>query len=733
MKPLYKDPTKTPEERTEDLLSRMTVAEKFAQLRLMKVTKDEQQAEVLDEAVLDRNLDRCGLFYNNFSMSVANLNRIQKWALTKTRLGIPVAIHGESLHGFRHKDAVCFPQAIGLASAFNKELHEEVATEIGREAAAGGMNMTYAPNLDLSREPRWGRVEENYGEDPYLTGELGLAYIRGYQKHGVSACPKHYVAHGSPERGLNLGPVHAGRREFFETMFVPFARAIRDGKPQGVMPAYSEWDGVPVHASRYLLTELLRDKLGFDGVVVSDYGAMQMFNTFHRTAADPVTAGKMGLAAGVDIECRNPYAFGEETEAAAERGEFPMELVDQAVRRHLLFKFRKGLFDNPYLPEYEGDFRNEKTLELAQRAGRESVVLLKNEGGLLPLSGREKIALIGPNADVPQLGDYTVPEAMDHAVTLRQALDERLGGVGFARGCSIAGGTDEMIEEAVALAARSDVAVLMLGDNSNVHGGIGWGEAEEDGSVAVTCGEGYDSHTLTLPGRQQELLEKVYATGTPVVLILETGRPCAILWAKEHIPAILEAWYPGERGGCALADILLGDFSPCGRLPISFPRSVGHIPCYYNHKHSSCGYYKKPGSPDHAGRDYVFDVPDPLFRFGDGLSYTTFAYSDLALSREKGKPGDVLTVSVTVTNTGDRASGLPVLLFVTDDFCRITPFVEQLKGFEKIFLQPGEAKTVSFTLDSAAFSFINENYEPEVEPGTFTLRVADKTAVYEVI
>ena len=733
MEPIYKDKTKTPEERTEDLLSRMTVREKFAQLRLMKVPTDRQKLEVIPDEVWEENIDRCGQLYNNGSMSPANYNRLQKWALEKTRLGIPVIVHGESLHGLFHKDGVVFPQGLGLASAFDKAQHEKVAEEIGREAAAAGIHMTYAPNLDISRDPRWGRVEENYGEDPYLTGELGLAYIRGFQKSGSRSCPKHYAGHGSPERGINLGPVHYGLREFYEIMFPAFEKAVGEGKPGGVMPAYHSWDGVPVHASRFLLTELLRDRLGFEGTVVSDYGAIKMFQTFHKTAPDPETAGRMAMTAGVDVECRHPFGFGPELEAAAERGDFPMETVDRAVRRELLLKFRLGLFDDPYIPEDPAPFRSAGSLALARKSARDGAVLLKNEGALLPLSGREKIALIGPNADNAQLGGYTASSAMAHAVTLRRALEERLGdGVSFHRGCTIAGGSDEAMEDAVNAARAADVAILVLGDNSNYYGGIGWGDAETDGSVAVTCGEGFDQHTLDLPGRQEELLEKVCATGTPVVLILETGRPYAVVWAKEHVPAILQAWYPGEQGGYALAELLLGDASPCGRLPVSFPRSVGHLPCFYNRKPSAGGYYHKPGSPEAPGRDYVFDAPEPLFRFGDGLSYTSFAYSDLTLSREKGGADEPLTVSVTVENTGAFPSGEAVLLYVTDDWCRISPFVEQLKGFEKIFLAPGEKKTVSFTLDRSAFSFINEEMRPEVEPGAFTIRVGELTASYTI-
>ena len=735
MTPIYKDPAKSTDERVEDLLSRMTLAEKFSQLRLMKIPKEDQQAEELDLDVARANLGRMGQMYNNYSMSVKNLNRLQKWAVEETRLGIPIAIHGESLHGLRYDKAPVFPQVEGLASSFDRELVREIADETGREAKAAGFHMTYAPNLDLSRDPRWGRVEENFGEDPYLTGEMGVTYIRAFQAHGVTSCPKHYAAHGTPERGLNKGPVHIGPREFRELMLPPFARAIKEAKAGAVMPAYSEWDGVPVHASRYLLTEVLREELGFQGVVVSDYGALEMLHNVHKVAENEVAAGKTGLWAGVDAECRHPYGYSEATEAAVRRGEIPEEWVDRAVRCVLRHKFEIGLFEHPYLETDETDgFRNARTAALALRAARESVVLLKNEGDLLPLSDQiGKIALVGPNADNPQLGDYTVRESAEKAVTLRRALTERLGEerVLFARGCSIADGSDEMMEEALAAIRAADAAVLVLGDNSNAYGGVGWGDAEADGSVAVTCGEGFDTDSLDLPGRQEELLEKAAATGKPVILILETGRPYAVLWASEHVPAILQAWYPGEEGGTALAEILFGDFSPCGRLPVSFPKNVGQIPCCYNHKPSSGGHFKRPGRPDGPG--YAFRDTAPLYRFGHGLSYTTFEYGEISLSRASGKAEDELVVSVPVKNTGKRASGEAVLLYVTDEFCRVTPFVEQLKGFEKIFLAPGEETTVRFTLRADAFAFVNEKYEWEVEPGFFTIRIGEKTARYEIL
>jgi len=736
MKYPYQDPGLPVEARVADLLSRMTLEEKFAQMRLIRPTDASSQRIPFDLSLLERNRHRIGAIYNAGSMPEETVRAIQDWVKENTRLGIPVAFHGESLHGVMHENSTCFPQSVGLGATFNPELMERIAVQIGREAKANGLSMTYAPNLDLSRDPRWGRVEENYGEDPYLTSQMGMAYVRGLQSQGVAACPKHYIAHGSPEGGINLAPVHCGEREFRETMMIPFKKVITEAGAMCVMPAYSEWDGVPVHASERLLTDLLRKEWGMKGPVVSDYGAIKMLHDFHHVASTRTEAGKMALQAGVDVEAPSVIGFNAELEEAVRSGQVPMQWVDRAVSRVLYHKFAMGLFENPYADaQAMAQNRNRAALELARQAARESIVLLKNENSLLPLSDSVgKVALIGPNADNPQLGGYTVRQAVEHTVTLRRALDERLGKerVLFARGCGTAGGSDEQLREAVEAARQADVTVLVLGDNSNYYGGIGWGDAELDGKVAVTCGEGFDSHTLELPGRQQELMEAVYATGKPVVLILQTGRPYAVRWAKEYVPAILQAWYPGEQGGYALAETLFGDNNPSGRLPITFPRSAGHIPSFYNHKVTARGYYKVRGSADEPGRDYVFETPDPLFGFGEGLSYTTFAYWPIQMP-ETAPLGQPVTLSVTVENTGDRAGFEVVQMYVTDCVCRIAPFVRQLKGIEKIWLEPGQKKTVSFTLGLEELCFINENMEQEIEPGEFIIRIGDQQATIHIV
>ncbi|MBE6981486.1 MAG: glycosyl hydrolase [Ruminococcaceae bacterium] len=722
----YQDPALDIEERVKDLLSRMTLREKLAQMRLLFPGAKQAKQEPFDVAYLEENKHCCGAIYNPYSMSVETVNAIQKWYVENTRLGIPIAVHSESLHGGNHETDTVFPQSIGLGAAFHKELIAQIGQVMGKQVKAGGNNLVYAPNLDLSRDPRWGRTEETYGEDPYLTAQYGVAYIKAMQAEGVACCPKHFLAYGLGEGGINLAPAHAGEREMREVLLEPFQKAVTEGGAMGIMPSYGELDGEPLHGSRRLLTELLRTELGFTGQVVSDYGAVSMLRSFHRVAKDCLEAGKRALYAGVDMEAPKMVGFGPELEEAVERGTVPESWVDTAVSRILRHKFQMGLFEDPYTdPQKMAQCHGDAPLALARKAAEETLVLLKNENNILPLSEKiGKVAVIGPNSAVAQLGDYTPSGAWPRAVSVKQGLETLLGEdrVSYALGCTTAGGTEKQLREAVELARQADVAIVCLGDNSNFSGGIGWGAENPGESIAITSGEGFDMCSLELPGRQQKLLEAIWETGTPVVLVLQTGRPYAISWAADHIPAILQAWYPGEQGGHAVADVLFGRVNPSGKLPISMPRSVGHLPVYYNHKASARGFYKKPGSLEKPGRDYVFDTPQALYPFGYGLSYTTFSYRELGVS-VLGK--DRATVRVTVENTGDRAGFEAVLLYVSDKYCRITPFVRRLRGFEKLWLEPGECKTVAFDLGFEDFAFINENMEPEVESGDFTVTVGD--------
>ncbi len=721
----YKDKSLSPEKRANDLLCRMTLREKIAQMQIrtnMHLT--------FSAAEFDREYpDSLGASCETGEMNPQKLNLMQKHVIENTRLGIPMLFLSESLHGLFCDGATVFPQSIGLGATFDPVLLEQIASVIGRESHAMGIRETLAPNIDLSRDPRWGRVEENYGEDPYLTAQMGSAYVKGLQSQGVAACLKHYTAHGSPEAGLNLAPVHAGERELRDTFLPPFAAAVKAGA-LSVMPAYSELDGVALHASRFLLTDILRNELSFEGWTVSDWCGIQMLVTFHHVADNCLSAGKAALHAGVDMEAPFAYGYGKEFIAAAERGEIDLSEIDTAVYRILLGKFRLGLFEHPYADEESIPKLNLPDAHaLSLKAAEESCVLLKNNG-ILPLNKRQKIALIGPGADTVQLGDYTAPSAAKRAVTLLDAMRRRLDeNLIYEKGCSIAFGTDEEMNRAVHAAADADVVVLVLADNSSSFGGVGWGDENTTGKPVTTCGEGFDVHDLKFPACQEVLFDRIIAVGKPIVLVSMTGRPHELLKADRDAAAILQVWYPGQEGGTAVARLLFGEANPSGRAPVSFPRTVGHIPCFYNRKGSAQGYYHQPGSPEEPGRDYVFDRPGALYPFGHGLSYTTFEYSDLVVT-QIGKTD--FEVAVTVTNTGNRMGDDIVLLFLRDLCCRITPFVRRLKGFKRVSLAPGENVRVRFPIGFDELSFINERMRLEVEAGDFKAMIGSLSAVFSV-
>ena len=723
----YQNPALSPEERTKDLMSRMTLGEKLAQMRLVSDIQID-----FDGAKFDKEYpDGLGSTYHTIEMDPAEINRMQKHMVENTRLGIPIFMMSESLHGFFCDGATVFPQAIGLGATFDTELIEEITTELSKVIRAFGVSETYAPNLDISRDPRWGRVEENYGEDPYLTSRMGVAYINGLQKHGVAACPKHYIAHGTPEGGINIAPVHAGERELREVMLKPFAAAFMEAKAMSVMPAYSELDGVPIHSSRFLMTDILRGELGFEGWSVSDYGAIHMLHNSHCVAKDAMTAGKMALHAGIDMEAPSPYGFGPEFAEAAAKGEIDLDEIDQAVYRLLLGKFRLGLFEHPYADEDAlSRLNSEKMRALALKSAEEACVLLKNDG-ILPLdvNSNQKIALIGAGAALTQLGDYVAPSATERAITVLDAMKKRVGDkLTYEKGSHLSFADDEMIEKAVETAKAADVVVLVIADNSSFYRGETWGEDNGRYRAVVTCGEGFDTHTLKFPGRQQDLYDAVAATGKPLVLLTMTGRPYELVDADKRASAIMQVWYPGQEGGEAIARLLFGEVNPSGKTPISFPRSVGHIPCYYNHKHTARR-TNDPGSYEAPNRRYVFDRPDALYTFGYGLSYTTFEYADLEVKQLSEM---AFEASVTVKNTGDRAGDEVVQMYISDLYCRITPFVKQMRGFKRISLQPGESVRVTFPIGFADLSFINEQMKEEVEPGEFCAEIGGLQAIFEV-
>ncbi|MBQ7600187.1 MAG: glycoside hydrolase family 3 C-terminal domain-containing protein [Clostridia bacterium] len=720
-KQIYRDRCAGTSERVEDLLSRMTLEEKIAQLSGVSNEKKLYKA-----AEGDIPCEGFGAFFAR-KLTSEQIGSIMRYSREKTRLGIPPVVFEESLHGLYREGSTVFPQSIGMGASFDPELVYETARVIGAEARASGIRQTLAPNIDISREPRWGRVEENYGEDPYLTSRMAVAYVTGLQSNGVAATVKHYAAHGSPEGGINISPVHTGEREWRESMIEPFAKAVQEAGVLSVMPAYSELDGIPLHAHRGMVTDVLRGELGFEGYVISDFGAIPMLVSSQHVARDCLEAGKLALHAGLDMEATSDDCMGPELLEAARRGEVSMDEIDGAVRRVLTVKFRLGLFDedDDYFIPFEK--RSSTSLKLSRKAAEESAVLLKNNG-ILPLrEDFKKILLVGPNADTAQLGDYSHRDWERQTVTLKQALRERYGDrILYAKGCAVASPADDTAT-VFELAREADCIIAVMGENSMMHGGIGWGDI--DTTNAVTCGEGFDTSTLLLPDAQREFIGKLSETGKPLVLVLENGRPLCIGGECSISDAVIEAWYPGEQGGYALADILFGKVNPSGRLPISFPRSAGHVPCFYNHKVSARGFYKRPGSPEKPGMDYIFDTPAPLFPFGYGLSYTRFEYADLTV-RCSG-PDDI-EVSVDVRNAGSVPGAEAVLMFISQHICPVTPFVKRLRKFTRVELQPKETAHVTFKLEKDDISYIGFDMKPAVGEGRFTVTVADLSAEFEL-
>lgn len=740
----YQDPSLPVETRVRDLLGRMTLEEKVRQMSMADagslVSRGRVPVRALREAFGSMSIGCLQDPRMDAATSAAVVNAVQRYLVQETRLGIPGLVISECLHGHMSGGTTVFPQAIGLASTWNPELIGRMASAVAREARAVGVAQALAPDLDLARDPRWGRVEETYGEDPYLVEQMGVAYIRGMQGEGplvdrehLVCTPKHFAAHGSPEAGMNLAPVAGGLHDLYTLYLPPFEAAIRRAGALSIMPCYSEYEGVPAHASKLLLTRILREEWGFQGYVFADYGAVAMLESFHRTAHDAAEAGKQALEAGLDLEAPGDYGYGQKLLESVEQGEVAEALVDQAVARILRVKFLAGLFENPYAEEAAVT----KTVhcaahrKLAREVAQESIVLLRNEGGLLPLDPKalRRIAVIGPNADTVQMGDYTLTSAtgVTPLAGIRAAVRKGTEVV-YAQGCPLWERSTDGFAEAVAAAASSDVAIVVIGGASMALAGTGWGTSSD----VATCGEGFDRTELTPPGVQEDLVRAIHATGTPTIVVMVHGRPYSITWMAEQIPAILDAWYPGEEGGNALADVLFGEVSPSGRLPVTVPRSVGHVPAPYNHKPSARGFYKRPGSPDAAGRDYVFAPPDPLYEFGFGLSYTTFAYSNLRVTPDRILPAGQVEVRVTVRNTGTCVGKEVVQLYLDDVVSSVTTPVRALRGFQKVELRPKESTEVAFALGPQDLRLRNAEGQWVVEPGEFRVLVGGLEATFHV-
>lgn len=744
----YMNPELSVEERVEDLLGRMTLEEKLREMCMYpsKYFEGESGDSIFCEekaAEFFKGIGIGALEAPKFSprQNAAYMNAIQKYIIENTRLGIPAIMISEILHGYLTPDATVFPQAIALASTWNKELIKQVSSVIAKEAAACGIRQGLGPDLDLAREPRWGRVEETYGEDPYLVGTMGLSYVKGMQGEEenvpgdkIAVTLKHFCAHGSPEGGVNLSPVPTGDRQLRELYLPPFAKCIREGRALSVMPAYSELDGIPCHGSDYLLNTLLREELEFEGYVFSDYGGVEMIHSFHRAAENYPAAGKQAVEAGNDMEAPESRCYPMLKELI-DNGQMDMASIDKAVSRILRVKFLTGLFEHPYVDEdlVAQIVHTEENREFTRKVAQESVILLKNEN-VLPLSKKMgTLAVIGPNADSAELGDYTV--GCTSGVTLLEGIRNHVDPstrIIYAKGCDLYEKDNirdvAAWDEAIAAAKQADTIVVAMGSSSAIEYGIGWGI---DTNKPVTCGEGYDTSDLGLSGAQEALLEELLKLQKPLVLVLINGRPVT-LPCIDKLPALIETWYAGEQAGNAIADILFGNVNPSGKLPITFPKSLGQSPLYYNYKPSARGCYHCPGSPGAPGRDYVFEDTLPMFPFGYGLSYTKFSYSDLSVESKVVPAGSSVRVSVTVENTGTREGAEVVQMYLNDVYSTTTTPIKALRGFEKITLQPEERRTVTFELKPEDLALVDRKYRYFVEEGEFEVMIADLRTTFLV-
>jgi beta-glucosidase len=693
--------TPASDRKIDSLLARMTLEEKLGQLNQLSVDSQPSPEQL--------ELVRKGLVGSFLNLTGAAATRdAQHIAVTESRLHIPLIFGHDVIHGYR----TIFPIPLGETASWDPEAVEAAARVAAREAAAAGVHWTFAPMVDIARDPRWGRIAEGSGEDPYLGSAMAAARVRGFQgsdpraPDAVLATVKHFAAYGGVEGGRDYNTVDLSERTLREVYLPPY-RAALDAGAGSVMTAFNEIGGIPSTGSPWLMTTLLRREWGFRGFVVSDWTAIDELRN-HGVAGSRAEAGKLALEAGVDMDMVSRI-YVDDLPALVRAGRIRLAVVNEAVRRVLRAKAALGLFDDPY---HGATVERERSVllapehrQLARRVAEESIVLLKNDASLLPLGPRVRsIAVIGPLADdkVSALGSWPGRGDPRDAVTPLEGLKARAGSVSvlYARGCGITDTATAGFAEAVAAAKQADVAVLVLGEAGDM------------------SGEAASRANIDLPGVQQQLLEAVHATGTPIVLLLMNGRPLTIPWAAEHVPAIVESWFLGVETGPALAAVLFGDVSPSGKLPVTFPRAVGQIPLYYNHKSTG-----RPAGPYKYTSKYT-DLPvTPLFPFGHGLSYTTFGYSDLRLSAPRITSAGTLRASVTVTNTGTREGAEVVQLYVHDEVASVTRPVRALAGFRRVSLQPGEARTVDFRLTAKELGLYNRDMKFVVEPGAFRVFV----------
>ncbi len=741
----YKNPNLSVEERVKDLINKMTLEEKISQMlgiwELKKIMFfDEYQnadlshlKEHLPHGIgqIARLSDTDG---GKDPVEMASMaNRLQEYFTKETRLGIPAFFHEECLHGLAAKEATSYPQPIGLAATFHPELVENIYAAIAEDTRMRGAHQALTPVIDVCRDPRWGRVEETFGEDPYLVAQLGIAAVKGFQGDAtfknnkqVIATLKHFAAHGQPESGTNCGPANYSERVLRDTFLYPFREVIDKANALSVMASYNEIDGVPSHANRWLLQEVLRKEWGFKGFIVSDYFAITELNqksdtVSHSVAKDKKEAALLAVKAGVNLELPDIDCYPYLAELVKEEKVKESE-IDALIAPMLKYKFKMGLFDNPYIdPDaIKPNEKLERDRPLALQAAREAITLLKNDNNQLPLSLSKNsvLAVIGPNADRVLLGGYSGHPR--YYTTILEGIRDRAGGnlkIIYSEGCKITVGgswNDDLvvpsdpeedkksIAEAVEMARMADHVVLVVGEN------------EQTSREAWSIDHLGDRSNLDLPGRQNELVEAIVETGRPVTAVLLNGRPNSINFINDKVPAILECWYLGQEAGNAVANVLFGDYNPSGKLPISIPRSAGHIPCHYNCKPSS-------------RRGYLFDDTSALFPFGFGLSYTTFGFCNMTLEKPFINIGESTTAAIDVTNNGKVEGTEVVQMYIRDLFSSVTRPVKELRGFKKIRLQPGETKTVSMKILPEHLAFTNIDFEHIVEPGDFEIMLGNSS------
>ncbi len=737
----YKNPKLPIAVRVKDLLGRMTLEEKIAQTQCLWQSKQKlytnkdfdykKATEIMPNGMgqLARPNEGAGAD-NPYGTGLKGkqmaewTNKIQKYFVENTRLGIPVMFHEESLHGNQSKDATVFPTPLAMANSWNEALMTEVYSHIAEEVRSRGGHEVLAPVVDLTLDPRWGRSEETMGEDPYLVSRLGVTIVKAYQgdkeildKKHVATTLKHFGVHGQPEGGSNVGPSFADERTLRSVFFPPFKACVMEAKAMSLMPCYAEVRSEPVHGSKWLLTDILRKEWGFKGVVVSDYGGVKDLETLHHVSENAEQAALRSFSAGVDIETPDPYGFTSLL-SLVKAGKISVTMLDESVSRILTAKFRMGLFEDPYVDaNYADQFTgNAEMRATALKAARQSMVLLKNEGNILPLDVKKvkKVAIIGPNANKCLLGGYAdVPK---QTVSPLQALKEKYGkdveilyaegtrltesGDWFSDKNVMASREDNMkrIAEAVEIAKQADAVILMLGGNEAIS------------KEAWASNHMGDLATLDLMGNQDELVDAIKAIGKPTAAFVFSGPPLSIAKLDKAIPAIVYGFYLGQESGYAVAETIFGDNNPTGKLAISIPRSVGHLPVYYYHKPS-------------ARRGYNFDDISPLYSFGHGLSYTDFTYKNLKINTLTMKSDGSAVVTVDVTNTGKRAGDEIVQLYIHDVVSTLTRPVKELKDFARISLNAGETKNVSFKITADKLKYLDENLKEIVEPGDFEIMV----------